>query len=37
MHVQVHRPVICEICKAEMNPIGAIGWFRCIICGTLRK
>lgn len=38
MHIQVHRPVICGLCRAEMpaEP-GPQGWFHCLLCGTERK
>lgn len=37
MHIHVHRPVVCEICRAEMSEHpGPAGWFKCIICGAKR-
>ena len=37
MHIHVHRPTICVVCKAEMAESPDIaGWFRCITCGARR-
>jgi hypothetical protein len=38
MHPHVHRPVICEVCKAEMVEYAELkDWFWCHICGSRRR
>lgn len=38
MHIHIHRPVICDVCKAEMSQFpGAGDWFHCVICGAKRN
>lgn len=36
MHVRVHRPVVCVVCKAEMAASVA-DWFHCTTCGAKRE
>lgn len=36
-HTKVHRPVVCVVCKQEMAEYGALDWFKCLVCGAIRK
>ena len=38
MHIRVHRPVVCVVCRSELPDAPCVaGWFHCTTCGMDRR